>query len=156
SAIWRKTQHPSRRSHLSQPLSEAAYLQERFPDCFVADVCLSPMTNSGAPWQYTALWQSHASIDPALDMQRLPCMDGTKHLDRCRALASLGYRPAAIAISCREEKLLSAASVWHRARVTDEALEALAKRQANAALILLRFGQEECVWPLLRHNPDPR
>jgi len=39
---------------------------------------------------------------------------------------------------------------------TDDEKEALAKRQANAAVALLRLGQSDRVWPLLRHSPDPR
>src|SRR5262245_50906570 len=35
------------------------------------------------------------------------------------------------------------------------ARDALAKRQAAAAIALLRLGQSEPVWPLLRHEPDP-
>ena len=35
------------------------------------------------------------------------------------------------------------------------ARDALAKHQAAAAALLLRSGQPERVWPLLRHNPDP-
>jgi formylglycine-generating enzyme required for sulfatase activity len=42
------------------------------------------------------------------------------------------------------------------AQPTDEEKEALAKRQANAGVALLRLGQAERVWPLLRHRPDPR
>ncbi len=38
----------------------------------------------------------------------------------------------------------------------DEKREKLAKRQANAAVALLRMNQPEKVWPLLRHSPDPR
>ncbi len=34
--------------------------------------------------------------------------------------------------------------------------EALAMRQANAAVMLLRLGAAENVWPLLKHSPDPR
>jgi formylglycine-generating enzyme required for sulfatase activity len=34
------------------------------------------------------------------------------------------------------------------------ARDALAKRQAEAALALLRRGEPELVWPLLRHSPD--
>ncbi len=34
--------------------------------------------------------------------------------------------------------------------------ETLAKRQANAAVMLLRLGQPAKVWPLLKHSPDPR
>jgi formylglycine-generating enzyme required for sulfatase activity len=41
---------------------------------------------------------------------------------------------------------------------SDEKREKLAKRQANAAVALLRLGQPEKVWPLLKRNPpdDPR
>jgi serine/threonine protein kinase/formylglycine-generating enzyme required for sulfatase activity len=34
--------------------------------------------------------------------------------------------------------------------------DALALRQAQAAVALLQLGQDELVWPLLRHSPDPR
>ncbi len=34
--------------------------------------------------------------------------------------------------------------------------EALAMRQANAAVMLLRMDASDQVWPLLRHSPDPR
>jgi formylglycine-generating enzyme required for sulfatase activity len=47
-----------------------------------------------------------------------------------------------------ERKLLDA--------TPDDAREKLAKRQANAAVALLRMNQPERVWPLLRHSPDPR
>ena len=39
---------------------------------------------------------------------------------------------------------------------TDDSREKLAKRQANAAVALLRLNQPETVWPLLKHSPDPR
>jgi serine/threonine protein kinase/formylglycine-generating enzyme required for sulfatase activity len=38
----------------------------------------------------------------------------------------------------------------------DDKRETLAKRQANAAVALLRMNQPENVWPLLKHSPDPR
>jgi formylglycine-generating enzyme required for sulfatase activity len=40
----------------------------------------------------------------------------------------------------------------------DEEKERAAKRQANAAVVLLRLGQAGAVWPLLRHpsHPEPR
>jgi hypothetical protein len=37
----------------------------------------------------------------------------------------------------------------------EQAKAALAQRQAQAAVTLLRLGQPERVWPLLRHSPDP-
>src|SRR5580704_13392342 len=40
-------------------------------------------------------------------------------------------------------------------KATDPEKEALAKRQANAALALIRLGTLEPIWPLLRHTPDP-
>jgi formylglycine-generating enzyme required for sulfatase activity len=39
---------------------------------------------------------------------------------------------------------------------SDERREKLAKRQANAAVALLKMNQPEKVWPLLKHSPDPR
>jgi eukaryotic-like serine/threonine-protein kinase len=39
---------------------------------------------------------------------------------------------------------------------SDERRETLAKRQANAAVALLRMDRPEKVWPLLKHSPDPR
>jgi hypothetical protein len=39
---------------------------------------------------------------------------------------------------------------------SDAKREKLAKRQANAAVALLRMNQTEEVWPLLKHGPDPR
>jgi formylglycine-generating enzyme required for sulfatase activity len=39
---------------------------------------------------------------------------------------------------------------------SDDNREKLAKRQANAAVALLRMNQPEKVWPLLKHRPDPR
>ena len=38
----------------------------------------------------------------------------------------------------------------------ESARERLAKRQANAAVALLKSGQSDRVWPLLEHSPDPR
>jgi serine/threonine protein kinase/formylglycine-generating enzyme required for sulfatase activity len=39
---------------------------------------------------------------------------------------------------------------------SDERRETLAKRQANAAVALLRMNQATKVWPLLKQSPDPR
>jgi serine/threonine protein kinase/formylglycine-generating enzyme required for sulfatase activity len=39
---------------------------------------------------------------------------------------------------------------------TEEAKERLAKRQANAAVALLRMDRRDKVWPLFRHSQDPR
>ena len=39
---------------------------------------------------------------------------------------------------------------------SDKRRETLAKRQANAAVALLRMDQPTKVWPLFQHSPDPR
>src|SRR5262249_19961164 len=49
-----------------------------------------------------------------------------------------------------------AGSVWQRPVVPAAAKDALARRQAQAAVALLRLGATERVWPLLEHRPDPR
>jgi formylglycine-generating enzyme required for sulfatase activity len=41
-------------------------------------------------------------------------------------------------------------------KMIEEEKERLAKRQANAAVALLKMGRPEQVWPVLRHTPDPR
>jgi formylglycine-generating enzyme required for sulfatase activity len=40
--------------------------------------------------------------------------------------------------------------------VEDDPKDRLAKRQANAAVALLRLSRPEKVWPLFKHTPDPR
>jgi serine/threonine protein kinase/formylglycine-generating enzyme required for sulfatase activity len=39
---------------------------------------------------------------------------------------------------------------------SDDKRETLARKQANAAVALLRINQPAKVWPLLQHSPDPR
>jgi formylglycine-generating enzyme required for sulfatase activity len=39
---------------------------------------------------------------------------------------------------------------------SDVGRDKLAKRQANAAVALLKMGKPASVWPLLKHSPDPR
>jgi hypothetical protein len=39
---------------------------------------------------------------------------------------------------------------------SDEIVESVARRQANLAMVLLRLGRVQDVWPLLQHSRDPR
>ena len=39
---------------------------------------------------------------------------------------------------------------------SEEAKDRLAQRQARAAIALVRLGNADLVWPLLRHSADPR
>jgi formylglycine-generating enzyme required for sulfatase activity len=89
---------------------------------------------------------------------------------RCRDLLDQGFRPAALSVAvfpaprgrhrAAPDRVPFSACVWHRPCIPDRAKERLAKRRANAAVALLRLGQADHVWPLLKHEPmkkpDPR
>jgi formylglycine-generating enzyme required for sulfatase activity len=83
-------------------------------------------------------------------------LDPEQHRARCRALVSQGYRPVSVAVAAfgADGGPTVAASVWQRPVVPDAEKEQLAKRQANAAVALLRLGQGQHVWPLLQHRTD--
>jgi hypothetical protein len=55
-----------------------------------------------------------------------------------------------------QDKPPASASAWHRPFVAEDAKEILAQRQAQAAITLLRLGQADGIWPLLKYSPDPR
>jgi serine/threonine protein kinase/formylglycine-generating enzyme required for sulfatase activity len=87
----------------------------------------------------------------------------TKHLAECRKLVSRGYRPVAISVVSREpgnadntNHALVAASVWQLPLVAEADKSVLARRQANAAVALLKMDRPDKVWPLFKHLPDPR
>jgi formylglycine-generating enzyme required for sulfatase activity len=121
---------------------------------------------------YTALW--HPS--PLLASREIHGVDPVRQLARSQEWSTAGYRPVSISAAtglpsqaglpgnvggpetCPRAAAneLITASVWQRPLVLDTGKETLAKRQAAAALALLRMGHPESVWPLLKHSPDPR
>lgn len=101
---------------------------------------------------YTAIWQSGTRFAST----EVHGLDPSEHLTRCRALMAQGYRPASFSVAEMETGQQVAASVWHRPVLPEDDKEMLAKRQANAAVALLKMGKPESVWPLLKHSPDPR
>jgi formylglycine-generating enzyme required for sulfatase activity/tetratricopeptide (TPR) repeat protein len=101
--------------------------------------------------QYSAVWR----VDVAYGAEASQELDPERHQERCRELAGQGFRPVALSVA-RISGELRTASVWQRPTVPDADKEELAKRQANAAVALLRLGQAGAVWPLLQHQPDPR
>jgi formylglycine-generating enzyme required for sulfatase activity len=135
----------------------------------------APARWAGAPWavlvrtvrngqalpldrSYAAVWHDSAEWVS----EEVHGLDPVRHLARCRELARQGYRPAAFSMAAfgagpvPVERPLLAASVWHRPVVPETAKETLARRQARAAVTLLRLEQAADVWPLLQHRPDPR
>ncbi len=101
--------------------------------------------------RYSALWRSSKEVESKVFHDLPP----EEHLLRCQMLIEQGYRPFAISAVASAEEIVSA-SVWHRPAIREVKKEDLAQRQANAAIGLLRMGQADRVWPLLKHSPDPR
>jgi formylglycine-generating enzyme required for sulfatase activity/tRNA A-37 threonylcarbamoyl transferase component Bud32 len=102
--------------------------------------------------QFAATW-----IDSATHVsEEVHGLDPAAHLARCRELAAKDYRPAALTVVQTGGGRLLTGSVWQRPVVPEAAKDALAKRQAQAAVALLQLGAAERVWPLLEHSPDPR
>ncbi len=61
-----------------------------------------------------------------------------------------GHREQAIKLAERE------IAIKPGEQASEDEKEALAQRQANSAVLLLRLSQAAKVWPLLKHSPDPR
>jgi serine/threonine protein kinase/formylglycine-generating enzyme required for sulfatase activity len=102
---------------------------------------------------YTAVWAG----DVRFEASPLLGLDSAAHLQRCRELASQGYRMVSLAVArTSPEGSPVTASVWHRPVITEKTKDQLAERQARAAIALLRMGKAAEVIPLLRHSADPR
>ncbi|HLN28584.1 MAG TPA: protein kinase [Gemmataceae bacterium] len=102
--------------------------------------------------RYTAVWRESA-LSASVEVHGL---DPVEHLARSKSLIAQGYRPVSLSVADLGGGVSVTASVWHRPVVADNDKETLAKRQANAAVALLRMNQPGKVWPLLKHSPDPR
>jgi formylglycine-generating enzyme required for sulfatase activity/tetratricopeptide (TPR) repeat protein len=102
---------------------------------------------------YAAVWTGdvHFEASPVIGLEP------TAHLQRCRELASQGYRMVSLSVArTSSEESPVTASIWHRPVITQAAKDRLAERQARAAVALYRLGKVEEVPPLLRHSADPR
>ncbi len=123
------------------------------------DVCLyrqpheSISTTGNDTSTYSATWQ----YNPLVKSNRISGLSPQEHLERCRKLAALDYRPIVVSVAgCDNSQDVLSASVWQAWKLTEEDEDTLAKRRANAAIALLHLGHAEFVWPLLRHQPDSR
>jgi formylglycine-generating enzyme required for sulfatase activity/tRNA A-37 threonylcarbamoyl transferase component Bud32 len=103
--------------------------------------------------EFAAVWEPSAERVS----EEVHGLDPGAHAARCRERAGRGYRPVALSVSGLGGKgPMVAGSVWHLPVVPEKEKDALAKRQAQAAVALLHLGAAERVWPLLKHSPDPR
>jgi formylglycine-generating enzyme required for sulfatase activity len=133
----------------------------------VAAVAAAPQAGlGGVPWAALAHARGAAGL-PDVDFaavfldsathvsEDVYGLETAAHLGRCCELAGQGYRPAALSVLGDGGPRL-AGSVWHRPLVPQAAKDALARRQAQAAIALAQLGEAEPLWPLLEHRPDPR
>jgi hypothetical protein len=105
--------------------------------------------------RYAAVWHTSATHESVRSHGLAPA----EQLARCRELAARGYRPVAITVSeTTPGQPMATASVWQRPVMSETVRAALAYRQASAAAALVRLGQAERAWPVLRHSayPDAR
>jgi formylglycine-generating enzyme required for sulfatase activity len=145
----------SLRAAMDQGLSRSDRIQE---DSDLDPIRVLPafgeLMEAGHPdWRHGAAWIHDARSE------RAACygLDPEAHLRRCRELAAQGYRPLWLsATRTTPDGPLVTASVWHRPLVSESVKDELARRQARAAVAMIRLGQSGDVWPLLRHGADPR
>ena len=101
----------------------------------------------------TAVW----TVSTRFESKALHAMSITEQILSAHQLTADGFRPVAISVAPGPKGGPPVTtSVWHRPLVPEEAKDRLAKRQANAAVALLKLEREQKVWPLLQHRPDPR
>jgi formylglycine-generating enzyme required for sulfatase activity len=101
---------------------------------------------------FAAVWRSSA----VRVSEGVSGLEPAAHRRRWRELVERGYRPAAVTVVELGGGHLRAGSAWQLPVIPEADKDALARRQAQAAVALLQLGAPERVWPLLEHQPDPR
>jgi formylglycine-generating enzyme required for sulfatase activity/serine/threonine protein kinase len=115
--------------------------------------------SGAARGHFTAVWLDGSEVEA----RESHGLEPGPHVGQCRRLAEDGFGPVAISVIRLAGATpgggagpLVTASVWHRPVVPESVRDALARRQANAALTLLHLGEPERLWTLLEHGKDPR
>ncbi len=115
------------------------------------------LVRNGRDIRYAAVWKYDA-----YESAERHGIDPTEHLEEAQKLTAAGYRPGGWAsLVPGPDRATITASVWQRPILLEDQKERLAKRQANAAVALLRMTEhapekQKRVWTLLKHSPDPR
>jgi formylglycine-generating enzyme required for sulfatase activity len=155
-SLWTRRESQQRSTTRSFRGPAAHLREDDCPGLLLTDVQLSQGTGAGEgddTLLATALWNVSMPFESRM-LHALSVMEQRLSAPR---LAADGFRPVAISVAPGPDGGLPVAtSVWHRPLVSEEAKDRMAKRQANAAVALLRLDRESRVWPLLRHRPDPR
>ncbi len=123
------------------------------PSELLTDVRLTPgRLDKATTVEFSAVWcTSKESIS-----SEAHGLDPKEHRARCQQLHQEGYRPVAMSIvHTGADRRLMTASAWHKPVIPDAAKEALAKKQARAAVTLFRLGQTDQLWSMLPFRSDP-
>jgi serine/threonine protein kinase/formylglycine-generating enzyme required for sulfatase activity len=115
----------------------------------LVDASVDPQ--AGAEPRYSAVGEMDLSITSVAVCSR----DEAAQLKECRALIAQGYRPASMSVGLDQANRAAIVSVWQRPLVVNATKLEFDKRQANAAVALLKMDRGDAVWPLLRAQPDP-
>ena len=100
----------------------------------------------------TSILADYAGDDPDLLAELLMVADPQAF----RTLFSVAERQAQKVLPVLQAELAQKPTPSSNDPTREEYKDRLAERQARAAVALVRMGQPEAVWPLLRHSPDPR
>ncbi|MCE9566699.1 MAG: SUMF1/EgtB/PvdO family nonheme iron enzyme [Planctomycetes bacterium] len=128
---------------LSWSLTPATYLAGKANQVAV-DFAMFP--DSLGTQKYAAIWHNKLAVE----VERLIGLTVEEHRKKSQELAAAGWRLVALGVAAPN----TASSVWHRTFTQDAAVDMLAKRQANAATVLMTLGETESVWPLLKFPKD--
>lgn len=152
SVRWRPVFHPqSNDAWNDSPFQYQSHVPDGWQQ---ADVRMNPVGQFDEhDISYAAVWWNGGTMQA----KTLTRLDHQDHLRKCQTLADDDFRPVSISVIFDGNRnVLVGASVWHRPFVSDEEKDALASRQANVVIALLRLGASDSLWPLLVNHADSR
>lgn len=115
------------------------------------DLRLNPPGDFNYEATYGSIWWNSGKVESRSILRA----DLSTHRQQAKDLADDNFRPVSISVVDDVDAPI-VCSVWHRPIVTDDELNRVASRQANALIALLRLGHSETLWPVLDQKPDPR
>jgi serine/threonine protein kinase/formylglycine-generating enzyme required for sulfatase activity len=134
-------------------VDKASYARDAAIGWYQVDVRLVQATEKSPP-RYAAVWWNGGNRHVTTECHGLSPI---AHANRWRELAAEGLRPVTVSAAWDTAAgRVETASVWQRPVPGEEARDALARRQAAAAVALLQLGKPNEAWPLFRLRPDPR
>jgi serine/threonine protein kinase/formylglycine-generating enzyme required for sulfatase activity len=148
--IWWQLVRPADRWFHRDDLTAKQYDYWLSPSNLQLDVRLSAKEAAVPETRYSGCWRSGGAFESRGTLALSP----DEHRTQTRTLAADGFRPCSIsALELGGRTVI--ASVWHRPLVPLEEQTTLARRQAQAALTLIRLHSPRRAWPVFQLCPDP-